>query len=88
MLCRQRLERVRFLAKMIDLQGSSLEFPAIFVTIGNALPKAGPAGLFIGFLIWGCCVLAVNECYGKNFQSKRELMLIGYRRDDLLYARD
>lgn len=37
---------------------------AIFVTIGNALPKAGPAGLFVGFFIWAICILCVNECYG------------------------
>ncbi|OBT69482.1 hypothetical protein VE03_01073 [Pseudogymnoascus sp. 23342-1-I1] len=38
---------------------------SIFVSIGNVLPKAGPAGLFIGFLIWGLCMLAVNECYAE-----------------------
>ncbi|KAL4939693.1 hypothetical protein BDV06DRAFT_224751 [Aspergillus oleicola] len=38
---------------------------SIFVTIGTALPKAGPAGLFLGFLIWAGCVLCVNECYGE-----------------------
>ncbi|KAL2826281.1 amino acid permease/ SLC12A domain-containing protein [Aspergillus cavernicola] len=37
----------------------------IFVSIGTALPKAGPAGLFLGFMIWGICVLCVNECYGE-----------------------
>ncbi|KAK2788447.1 hypothetical protein FQN53_003593 [Emmonsiellopsis sp. PD_33] len=37
----------------------------IFVGIGKALPKAGPAGLLIGFLIWGTCMLAVNECYAE-----------------------
>ncbi|KIA75911.1 general amino acid permease [Aspergillus ustus] len=37
----------------------------IFVSIGTALPKAGPAGLFLGFAIWGLCILCVNECYGE-----------------------
>ncbi|KAK2812444.1 hypothetical protein FQN50_001445 [Emmonsiellopsis sp. PD_5] len=31
----------------------------IFVGIGNALPKAGPAGLLIGFLIWGTSEMVV-----------------------------
>ncbi|KAL4783741.1 amino acid permease/ SLC12A domain-containing protein [Aspergillus varians] len=38
---------------------------SIFVTIGTVLPKAGPAGLFLGFFIWGACILCVNECYGE-----------------------
>ncbi|KAL2793145.1 amino acid permease/ SLC12A domain-containing protein [Aspergillus keveii] len=37
----------------------------IFVSVGSALPKAGPAGLFLGFVIWGACILCVNECYGE-----------------------
>ncbi|KAE8350313.1 amino acid permease/ SLC12A domain-containing protein [Aspergillus coremiiformis] len=38
---------------------------SIFVSIGTALPRAGPAGLLIGFAIWGACALCVNECYGE-----------------------
>lgn len=37
---------------------------ALFVQMGAALPKGGPAGLFIGFLAYGTIVLAVNECFG------------------------
>lgn len=34
--------------------------------MGSALPKGGPAGLFLGFMIWGAIMVAVNECFGKN----------------------
>jgi amino acid transporter len=36
-----------------------------FVQMGSALPKGGPAGLFIGFLIWGGVMLCVNECFAE-----------------------
>ena len=32
--------------------------------MGSALPKGGPAGLFLGFVIWSVVMLAVNECFG------------------------
>lgn len=37
---------------------------ALFVQMGSALPKGGPAGLFLGFIIWSVVMLAVNECFG------------------------
>lgn len=33
--------------------------------MGAALPKGGPAGLFIAFLIWGAVMWAVNECFAE-----------------------
>ncbi len=33
--------------------------------MGSALPKGGPAGLFIGFIIWGAVMWAVNECFAE-----------------------
>lgn len=33
--------------------------------MGSALPKGGPAGLFIGFLVWGSVMWAVNECFAE-----------------------
>lgn len=33
--------------------------------MGSVLPKGGPAGLFIGFMIWGFVMVCVNECFGK-----------------------
>ena len=39
---------------------------ALFVQMGSALPKGGPAGLFLGFIAYGTIVLAVNECFGKS----------------------
>ncbi|KAI9933592.1 hypothetical protein MW887_008065 [Aspergillus wentii] len=38
---------------------------SLFVQMGAALPKGGPAGLFIGFLAYGTIVLAVNECFAE-----------------------
>jgi yeast amino acid transporter len=37
---------------------------SLYVQMGSVLPKGGPAGLFIGFLIWGGVMLCVNECFG------------------------
>lgn len=33
--------------------------------MGSALPKGGPAGLFIAFVIWGAVMWAVNECFAE-----------------------
>lgn len=38
---------------------------SLFVQMGSALPKGGPAGLFIGFVIWGAVMLCVNECFAE-----------------------
>ncbi|KAF4124730.1 hypothetical protein GMORB2_5396 [Geosmithia morbida] len=38
---------------------------SLFVQMGAALPKGGPAGLFIAFLIWGGIMWAVNECFAE-----------------------
>ena len=42
---------------------------SLYVQMGSALPKGGPAGLFLGFLVWGCVMLCVNECFGKYLGS-------------------
>lgn len=36
---------------------------SLFVQMASILPKAGPGGLFIGFLLWGTVMWAVNECF-------------------------
>ncbi|KAK4503418.1 hypothetical protein PRZ48_004333 [Zasmidium cellare] len=38
---------------------------SLYVQMGSALPKGGPAGLFIGFVIWGAVMLCVNECFAE-----------------------
>ncbi|KAK7425546.1 hypothetical protein QQZ08_007987 [Neonectria magnoliae] len=38
---------------------------ALYVQMGSALPKGGPAGLFIAFLTWGGVMWAVNECFAE-----------------------
>ncbi|TVY42493.1 General amino acid permease [Lachnellula occidentalis] len=38
---------------------------SLFVQMGSALPKGGPAGLFLGFVIWSVVMLAVNECFAE-----------------------
>ncbi|WQF84159.1 Putative amino acid permease/ SLC12A domain-containing protein [Colletotrichum destructivum] len=38
---------------------------SLYVQMGSALPKGGPAGLFIAFIIWGCVMWAVNECFAE-----------------------
>ncbi|KAK8224905.1 amino acid permease [Phyllosticta capitalensis] len=38
---------------------------SLFVQMGSALPKGGPAGLFLGFLIWGMVMVGVNECFAE-----------------------
>ena len=42
-----------------------MQMPALYVQMGSALPKGGPAGLFIAFLIWGLVMWAVNECFAE-----------------------
>lgn len=39
---------------------------SLYVQMGAALPKGGPAGLFIGFVIWGMVMLCINECFGMS----------------------
>jgi hypothetical protein len=34
--------------------------------MGASLPKGGPAGLFLGFVVYGTIILAVNQCFGKS----------------------
>lgn len=34
--------------------------------MGATLPKGGPGGLFLGFVIYGTVMLCVNQCFGKN----------------------
>ena len=34
--------------------------------MGSALPKGGPAGLFLGFVAYGTIVLSVNQCFGES----------------------
>ncbi|KXJ87270.1 amino acid permease [Microdochium bolleyi] len=38
---------------------------SLYVQMGSALPKGGPAGLFLGFVIWGSVMWAVNECFAE-----------------------
>ncbi|KAJ5578051.1 uncharacterized protein N7459_007015 [Penicillium hispanicum] len=38
---------------------------SLYVQMADALPKGGPAGLFIAFLIWGMVMWAVNECFAE-----------------------
>ncbi|KAI3065378.1 hypothetical protein CBS147353_8435 [Aspergillus niger] len=38
---------------------------SLFVQMGAMLPKAGPAGLLIGFLAYTPIVLAVNQCFAE-----------------------
>ncbi|KFY37042.1 hypothetical protein V495_07431 [Pseudogymnoascus sp. VKM F-4514 (FW-929)] len=38
---------------------------SLFVQMGAALPKGGPAGLFLGFVTYGSIVLAVNQCFAE-----------------------
>lgn len=46
---------------------------SLYVQMGSALPKGGPAGLFIGFLVWGAVMLCVNECFGELLRSLGQL---------------
>lgn len=38
---------------------------SLFVQMANVLPKAGPAGLFLGFAIWASVLWSVNECFAE-----------------------
>ncbi|KAJ6027818.1 hypothetical protein N7499_001278 [Penicillium canescens] len=38
---------------------------SLYVQMGSALPKGGPAGLFIAFILWGMVMWAVNECFAE-----------------------
>jgi amino acid transporter len=38
---------------------------ALYVQMGSSLPKGGPAGLFIAFVIWAWVMWAVNECFAE-----------------------
>jgi hypothetical protein len=38
---------------------------ALYVTMGSALPKGGPASLFIAFGLWAIVMWAVNECFAE-----------------------
>lgn len=51
---------------MGDVDGQWLTvIAALYVQMGSALPKGGPAGLFIAFVIWGAVMWAVNECFAE-----------------------
>ncbi len=47
---------------------------ALYVQMGASLPKGGPAGLFLGFLVYGTIVLSVNQCFGMIAFSSTELV--------------
>ncbi|KAJ6784529.1 hypothetical protein PWT90_06065 [Aphanocladium album] len=38
---------------------------SLFVQMGATLPKGGPAGLFLGFVIYGTVMLCVNQCFAE-----------------------
>ncbi|RJE22665.1 Amino acid permease [Aspergillus sclerotialis] len=38
---------------------------SLYVQMGAALPKGGPAGLFLGFVVYGTIILAVNQCFAE-----------------------
>ncbi|OJJ56712.1 hypothetical protein ASPSYDRAFT_1152454 [Aspergillus sydowii CBS 593.65] len=38
---------------------------SLFVQMGAALPKGGPASLFLGFVIYGTIILSVNQCFAE-----------------------
>jgi amino acid permease len=68
---------------------------ALFVQMGSTLPKGGPAGLFLGFIIWSVVMLAMNECFGMCInitqgiyrkQKKFQATDIKYSRDGMLHA--
>ncbi len=50
---------------MQHLVPSLITRPALYVQMGSALPKGGPAGLFIAFVIWGGVMWCVNECFAE-----------------------
>lgn len=34
-----------------------------------SLPNGGPAGLFLGFAVYGTVMVAVNECFGTALRN-------------------
>jgi len=38
---------------------------SLFVQMASVLPKSGPAGLFIGFILWASVLWAANECFAE-----------------------
>lgn len=38
---------------------------ALFVQMGSVLPKGGPGGLLIGFIIWSGIFWCINECFAE-----------------------
>lgn len=38
---------------------------SLFVQMSSALPKGGPGGLFLAFVIWSTVMAAVNECFAE-----------------------
>ncbi|KPI45838.1 General amino acid permease AGP2 [Cyphellophora attinorum] len=38
---------------------------SLYVQMGSALPKGGPIGLLLAFLIWGAVMWCVNECFAE-----------------------
>ncbi|KAI9370277.1 amino acid permease/ SLC12A domain-containing protein [Aspergillus egyptiacus] len=38
---------------------------SLYVQMGASLPKGGPAGLFLGFVLYGTIVLSVNQCFAE-----------------------
>lgn len=46
--------------------------------IGSALPKGGPAGLFLGFVVYGTMIFAVNQCFGEYGLTSSLLLYANY----------
>ncbi|OJD16424.1 hypothetical protein AJ78_03411 [Emergomyces pasteurianus Ep9510] len=38
---------------------------SLFVQMGATLPKGGPAGLFLGFLVYGTIIFSTNQCFAE-----------------------
>lgn len=56
--------------------------------MGATLPKGGPAGLFLGFVVYGTIMLAVNQCFAEMITyvpiASPFVRLAGYWVDDAL----
>ena len=52
----------------------SLHSIALFVQMGASLPKGGPAGLFLGFVVYGSVIWCVNQCFGGSYHSPFSMM--------------
>lgn len=59
------VSRHRELPGRLQVGFAKLTYEALFVQMGSALPKGGPAGLFIAFILWGAVMSAVNECFAE-----------------------